>query len=78
MSKECNLCYCVHVCITGVEIGFNQSELVITEGNSTIVLCVGVTSGTLEREVTVYLETVSSVDALSGNGEISNTCTFTE
>ncbi len=63
-----------------MEIGFNQSELVITEGNSTIVLCVGITSGTLEREVTVYLETVSSVDALSGNGEqqLSITINVTE
>ena len=43
---------------TGVEIGFNQSYQVATEGQSAPVdVCVQITSGTLERNVTIYLET---------------------
>ena len=54
----------MHTAVVGV--GFNQSELIITEGTTTeVVLCTEVTSGTLQRNITVHLETVTS--AGSGN-----------
>lgn len=54
-----------------MEVGFNQSEVTVTEGNSTVVLCAEITAGTLERDITVYLET-DSPDTLPGNGESVN------
>lgn len=54
-----------------MEVGFNQSEVTVTEGNSTVVLCAEITAGTLERDITVYLET-DSPDTLPGNGEPVN------
>ena len=49
---------------TAVEIGFNQSELLITEGDSTeAIICVEVTSGSLERNITVYMETVMVIES---------------
>ena len=52
---------CIHVTL-GVEIGFNQSYLTATEGQSEgIDVCVEITAGRLERNVTVYLDTVSEV-----------------
>ena len=44
----------------GVEIGFNDSNLVATEGQSEPAnVCVQVTSGVLQRNVSVYLDTVN-------------------
>ena len=44
----------------GVEIGFNQSYLPVTEGQSERAdVCVKIISGALERNVTVYLDTVN-------------------
>ena len=45
--------------LLGVEIGFNQSNIVAVEGQSEPVnVCIQVTSGTLERNVSVNLETL--------------------
>ena len=45
---------------TGVEVGFNQSDLYTTEGQSEAInVCVEVTSGSLQRNISVYLETVN-------------------
>ena len=44
----------------GVELGFNQSDFRITEGQSKAIdVCVKVTSGTLQRNISVYIDTVN-------------------
>ena len=44
---------------TVVVIGFNQSEVHVTEGmTEEAVVCAEVTSGRLDRNVTIYLKTV--------------------
>ena len=53
---------------TVVEVGLNQSEVLITEGTATeAIICAEVTSGTLQRTVTVFLETSTS----SGSGNLN-------
>ena len=43
-----------------MEVGFNQSDLYTTEGQSEAInVCVEVTSGSLQRNISVYLETVN-------------------
>ena len=56
-------CHDSFICITlGVEIGFNQSYLTAIEGQSEgIAVCVEITADRLERNVTIYLDTVSEV-----------------
>ena len=50
--------------MTVVGVAFNQSELLVTEGaNAEATVCAEVTSGILERNVTVYLETVASTNS---------------
>ena len=45
---------------TEVEVGFNQSHLIVSEGTSTeAMVCTEVTMGILERNITVYLETIT-------------------
>ena len=47
----------------GVEIGFNDSILVTTEGQSEpAIVCVQVTSGVLQRNVSVYLDTINNTN----------------
>ena len=51
----------------GVEVGFNQSEVVVSEGTSAVaLLCAEITSGTLDREITVYLEADNSTTPSGG------------
>lgn len=50
-----------------MEVGFNQSNLFTIEGQTEATnVCVEVISGTLERNISVYLETVG------GDGEGNN------
>ena len=45
---------------TGVEFGFNQSDFRITEGQSKAIdVCAKVTSGTLQQNISVYIDTVN-------------------
>ena len=45
-----------------VSIGFNQSEVLVTEGTvEEAIVCTEVTSGTLERNITILLETSASM-----------------
>ena len=47
----------------GVKIGFNDSILVTTEGQSEpAIVCIQVTSGVLQRNVSVYLDTINNTD----------------
>ena len=51
----------------GVEIGFNDSNLVTSEGQSEPAnVCVQVTSGVLQRNVSVYLDTINISDTVNG------------
>ena len=51
-----------------MEIGFNQPELLVTEGDpAAAAVCAGVTSGNVERNVTLYLETFT----LTGSGMLT-------
>ena len=46
--------------ITEVELGFNQSDFYVTEGqNDTIDACVEITSGILQQNVTVHINTIN-------------------
>ena len=46
--------------ITEVEFGFNQSDFYVTEGQSDAIdACVEITSGTLQRNVTVHINTIN-------------------
>ena len=60
-----------HYIASGVEVGFNQSYLFASEGQSEATnVCVQITSGILERNISVYLQT------LSGNIEGGRTKVF--
>lgn len=46
--------------ITEVELGFNQSDFYVTEGqNDTIDACVKITSGILQQNVTIHINTIN-------------------
>ena len=49
---------CMHSTVVGV--GFNQSEVFITEGTTAeTAACAEITFGTLQRNITVFLETIA-------------------
>lgn len=46
--------------ITEVELGFNQSDFYVIEGQTnTIDACVEITSGTLQRNISVHIDTIN-------------------
>ena len=66
---------CLNLYYAGIEIGFNDSDLVTTKGQSEPTnVCVQITSGVLQRNVSVYLETLS----VDGGGGLSDIPHFFE